>query len=119
MDLKTFVSEVITQVGEGILDAQEKAQGRYHVGNIVDARGILIDMPKQDNMPNVHAVAFDIAVVVQGRDGTQKGGEISIPIVKLELGGKKTTEQINEKTSRVMFSVPVVWPSRIVGERKK
>ena len=113
MDLKTFVSEVITQVGEGILDAQEKAQGRYHVGNIVDARGILIDMP------NVHAVAFDIAVVVQGRDGTQKGGEISIPIVKLELGGKKTTEQINEKTSRVMFSVPVVWPSRIVGERKK
>lgn len=119
MDLKTFVSEVITQVGEGILDAQEKAQCRYHVGNVVDARGILIDMSKQDNMPNVHAVAFDIAVVVQGRDGTQKGGEISIPIVKLELGGKKTTEQINEETSRVMFSVPVVWPSRIVGERKK
>ena len=87
MDLKTFVSEVITQVGEGILDAQEKAQGRYYVGNVVDARGILIDMPKQDNMPNVHAVAFDIAVVVQGRDGTQKGGEISIPIFKLELGG--------------------------------
>ena len=94
MDLKTFVSEVITQVGEGILDAQERSNNQYSVSPLVGFSDGNIQLTGSEKQSYVQSIDFDIAIVVQDKDGTQAGGKLSIPFVNLSLGASNSEEKL-------------------------
>ena len=119
MDLKTFVSEVITQVGEGILDAQERSNNQYSVSPLVGFSDGNIQLTGSEKQSYVQSIDFDIAIVVQDKDGTQAGGKLSIPFVNLSLGASNSEEKLTGNTSRVRFSIPVVWPYQNIVSHKK
>ena len=119
MYLKTFVSEVITQVGEGILDAQERSNNQYSVSPLVGFSDGNIQLTGSEKQSYVQSIDFDIAIVVQDKDGTQAGGKLSIPFVNLSLGASNSEEKLTGNTSRVRFSIPVVWPYQNIVSHKK
>ena len=115
MNIREFVADALTQICEGIREAQAKARG---TGALIAPRltedGFLAH-PDQ-KAPTVASVSFDLAVEVttaSATDGTSgaKGG-ISVVGLNLSLGGEEKTALQNGSavTSRLQFTIPVRWP---------
>lgn len=115
MDLKTFVTETLTQIADGIKAAQEQQEKRgaifspchYTYGKkaflSTDANG------NHNNSNELQAVDFDVALTVSNNvSGGAKAG-LEVMGVSL-LGAKAEVAQQNETVSHVKFNVFVSWP---------
>ena len=105
MELKTFVSESLTQIIDGIKDAQEKTRGSGGIINpkipvILNAYAIYEKMTKQ--------IDFDVAVTVQEESDIKSGAGVAIgPVV---IGTRIDDKSSEGRLSRIKFTVPVVYP---------
>ncbi len=114
MDLKTFIAESLTQIAEGIEEAQKSDSGAIFSPRIdyTDkgrprlAGGMVTYAPQM--------IEFDVAVTVTESDGEKGGGKIGVSF--LNIGGEMTTSSENSSTSRIRFEIPVVWPE---GRKQK
>ena len=115
MNIKEFVADALTQICDGIRDAQARTEG---MGALIAPRltedGFLAH-PDQKS-PTVASVRFDLAVEVttaSATDGTSgaKAG-ISVIGLKAAVGGeeKATLRNSSAATSRLQFSIPMCWP---------
>jgi hypothetical protein len=112
MELQQFVAEAITQVINGVKDAQAATAD---TGADVNPQGMRF-IPEQvgsrqwDTRTEIFAeqVEFDVAVSVESRD-TNKGG-FGIVVGTLSLGAAKQKEKASSAMSRIRFRVPVVFP---------
>jgi len=112
MDLKTFVAETISQIVEGVSDAQMncKVAGSY-VNPLLastDARlgehGLFIAQGGTAQL-----VQFDVAITATAGSGT-KGG-IGVVVAAFTLGSTGQSSQENSASSRVKFCVPLTLPT--------
>lgn len=115
MDLKTFVSETLIQIVEGVSEAQRLV--RENGGNAsVNPHQIAAESKQKIGQPT--PVEFDVALVVSEESQTQQGskaggsaGFLAVAKVSAELneqtGGKSKTEAV----SRVKFSVRLAQPA--------
>ncbi len=94
MDIKTFVSESLTQIIQGIENAQQE-NGNSVVNPV---RRKISDETMQD-------IDFDIAVTVEKETGT-KGG-IAVLAGAFTLGSQGQSKASDITASRIKFSIPV------------
>jgi hypothetical protein len=111
MDLKTFVAETLTQIVEGVADAQRRCA---NLGARVNPPGISGTSEAQgwadeDGAP-AQAVRFDVAVTASEGSGTKGGIGVVAGVFTLGSAGHSKTE--HAASSRVQFVVPLVLPLR-------
>lgn len=110
MELKTFISETLTQILEGVTDAQSKTAqtgGRVipHVRTPRESANLYGHT--NDKLP-VILVDFDVSVFAQEGTGT-KGG-IGITMGVLALGSKGESNQQQNSTNKIKFQIPIALP---------
>jgi len=111
MDLKEFVAETITQIVEGVKDAQSRAKQHGarvnpHLTTSADLavkHGILIASGSAAQL-----VGFDVAITA--KEGTETKGGIGIVVGAFALGSTGQSKEEGSAVSRVKFCVPLVLP---------
>ena len=104
MDLKDFVSDVLTEIAEGIALAQEKSEGKYRISPTHVSQHPKTSDHMEYTNDALECVEFDIAItsknIVNGKI------ETGVFVVGGNVHGKNEQENI----SRVKFPVYVAWP---------
>ena len=108
MDLKDFVAQTLTQIVEGVKEAQGAIRPHGAVINprfrgIPDGEG-LIQTPSGASQ----VVQFDVALSV--KEGTATKGGIGVLTGMINLGSAGQSNAENSSLSRVKFLVPLVLP---------
>lgn len=108
MDLKEFVSEALTQIVEGVMEAQEKIKdtGAVIVPNMSGKSGGNFIRIDNDTMI-LQNVEMNVALSVIEREGKQGG----IGIAKvIHAGINSESGSQNETTNSIRFEVPMALP---------
>lgn len=110
MDLKEFVSDVLVQVADGVVEAQ----GRSKTGTLInppllrDGEGYGVNEgARGPGLPQM--IEFDVCITVEDAATLDGKGEIRV----VAIGGVKGNAQkvhTRSHVSRVRFVVPVCWP---------
>ncbi|WP_177230724.1 hypothetical protein [Rhizobium sp. NFR07] len=103
MDIKSFVSETLTQILEGVREAQKRPGGQD-----IAADGYSIGAPDGQLMDGgtsgiFTTVGFDISVIAEAKEG---GSSVRVADTHVMDGASKTAQN----ASRVKFSVHVRLP---------
>jgi hypothetical protein len=118
MELKDFVAQSLTQIAQGVVEAQDNlaplgakanprmrrlfTQGEKNYASIGEAEG--------DGGNPVLMVSFDVAVTTT--EGTKTQGRISVVTGILSLGSAGATDKGNAAASRIAFQVPLLLPAQ-------
>ncbi len=113
MELKYFISETLSQIIDGVIDAQEKVQqsgasgGRIspHVRSISESASLY--GRTNDKLP-VILVDFDVSVEAKEESGT-KGG-IGVVSGIFNLGSSGESKENRQSSNNIKFSIPVALP---------
>jgi hypothetical protein len=97
MDIKTFVSESLTQILEGVEVAQEK--------NIKSA--VNPAFGSAHTKEKLTEIEFDIAVTIES--GTETKGGIAVFGGAINLGSQGKSNKTDATINRIKFSVPVAF----------
>lgn len=119
MDLKDFVRQTITQVLEGVADAQSDAMESDGFVNpplsgtqsAAAGHGLLAGMGGAATI-----MQFDVALTAEDGKGTKGGIGVVTGLVSLGSTGESNTKSAS--TSRVQFSVPIQLPIQNIGSKK-
>jgi hypothetical protein len=111
MELREFVTEILSQVIEGVKAAQLRAKEHGARVNphlttsaeLAVKHGILIASGGAAQL-----VQFDVALTA--REGTGTKGGVGIVVGAFALGSTGQSQAENSSVSRVKFSVPLVLP---------
>ena len=113
MELKTFVTETLNQIIDGVKDAQKNSAQQ---GGEVNPPIFTRPDKGQDRLQHmdiasalVQEVSFDVAVTAV--EGTQTKGGIGVFIGVVGLGSQGQSNTSTQSVSRIKFSVPIMLPS--------
>jgi len=119
MDLKTFVSQTLIQIVEGVADAKAHIEG-LGIGAAVNPERTYGDGPAHARASEVE---FDVAVTVASSDRERDGHRVEggasgmLAVVSLkaraETDGESTHERRDEAISRVKFGVRIGQPGNV------
>ena len=109
MDLKEFVSQTLTQIMDGVREAQTATTHGGIVSPALRHFGKLTDIAQTDVGDYTQMVEFDVALTVEQGTGT-KGG-IGLVVGPVTLGSTGQSSAQNSSVNRVKFRVPVVLPT--------
>ena len=107
MDLKTFISESLKQIAQGIQEAQSSDTGAWICPSVIDKEKPQARAPNH-HYPHVQEIDFDIAVTVT--EDARKEGSARLSVMSVKIGGTLEKASVNSTVSRVRFSLPVRWP---------
>jgi hypothetical protein len=113
MELKDFISQALSQIVDGVKEAQEKAseQGAYiNPTNIKDrdtsSRHIFIN----DKSIDVNNIDFEVEVSTM--DGNSKSGKAGIFVADIiSVGAKNENQNTTMARNKLSFVVPVALPT--------
>jgi hypothetical protein len=117
MELKTFVTETLAQIVEGVSEAQKRI-AEMDVGAAVNPGAV--DSASARKIGKASPVDFDVAVLISEESAEQTGsaakaslGLISVVSARTaaELESRSSGGQRNETTSRIKFSVQLAQPA--------
>lgn len=117
MDLKTFVTETLTQVVAGIADAKEQIAAS---GTGAQINPFWKSSESSKEAGRATPVEFDVAITVMSEGEETAGGKASgkvgfLSVVSASFSAEGAAEakegRRNESTSRVKFSVMLAQPS--------
>jgi hypothetical protein len=122
MDLKTFVAETLTQIVEGVAEAQKRIDGG---GTGAAVNPDWVDSSSQATHGRAKPVEFDVAVMA-GEESTENTGEklagsvglISVLTARAaaEIDSRNVGAQRHETTSRIKFTVMLAQPGKITRQ---
>jgi predicted ATP-dependent Lon-type protease len=111
MDLKTFISETLIQISEGVEDAQKrlKEQGLDAVINTNMTETAVGHLVTGGRRRSVEFVEFNVAVLATEGKETKAGVGVAVAsILNLNAGGK-SNESLGRET-RIKFKIPMSYP---------
>ena len=112
MDLKEFVGQALTEIVQGVLNAQSALgkNGKCINPQLSTQQGSLEELGKLVSIQGqlVQAIEFDVAVTATKGKGT-KGG-IGVVAGVLALGSQGQSNSENSSVTRIKFTVPVSLP---------
>jgi hypothetical protein len=122
MDLKEFISNSLTQIVDGIRDAQERSTGTgawiSPLGEHMPARASGAQhISSVGGYQYLDEVKFDVAISVTEEKTAGAKGSLKIMSVAIGAGGEVASQ--HGAVSRIQFAVPVVWPGRTNEQRAK
>lgn len=113
MELKDFISETLTQITSGVLDAREKitklnANARVNpyldpMADLLTNQGFLLA-----GGDAVQMVAFEVSVTTKDTSTTKGGMGIFVAPLALGSSGQSNNEQTG--SSKISFRVPITLP---------
>ena len=112
MELKDFIAQTISQIMEGVIEAQGLAQKS---GGAVNPKGQMYLAPDAAPLMDKGTtrigdfINFDVAIEVTEGKEESGGAKISVPTIG-GLGGKLFRKLENKSVSRVSFRLPVIYP---------
>jgi len=109
MELKDFIKETITQIVEGVVEAQEQINKH---GAEINPKKVQFREAGQNNYYNSgkpQAVEFDIGLTSIKKTGSSEG--IGVFLGSVSLGKKNEEGDEHTAISRIKFSLPLVLPS--------
>ena len=114
MDLRQFVSTTLSQIVEGIVDAQKAVlqhEAYINPGNLMRNATNTSESAIWDNRTNNYArsVVFDVVLTVE--EGTNTGAKIGVVAGVFNLGANGASENKQASVSRVQFTIPVLFPA--------
>jgi len=115
INLKDFISEAITQITDGIIEAQKTNSGK---GCIINPKTIQtmgtpetityrLDSTNQ-NIGTVSILNFDL--IIDANEKTDAGGGLKVRAAIVELGGGIKREETSTLNNKLSFSIPVSFP---------
>jgi len=120
MDLKDFVQSSLSQIAEGIIDANEALSD---TDAIVNPTEIIVNSDssqaygrtrspvlQEDPTRVVEKVEFDVAVTVQEGESTNAG--IKVSVMSIGIGASGESSSTLGSQSRIKFTIPIVFPSK-------
>lgn len=115
MDLSDFINETIKEIVKGV----EKAQSELaNTSVIVNPQEAGREKEEVKNSPHtIHYVDFEVVVFVEEQIKEGRKAGISIKVVSANIG--KSNEDRESKTTKVRFSIPVVYPYMSNGNAPK
>lgn len=113
MELKNFISQVLTSIVEGVVEAQNISRplgALVNPGGLTKTTGaISADAIWDDSTNNIaRLVTFDIAVTAES--GKNTSAKIGVLAGLLDLGANGASQQKELAASRIQFSVPLLLP---------
>ncbi len=110
MELREFVAMAITDITNGLADAQEAIKD---VGGTINpigikAPGVYVGDSDSENEVQVQRIEFDVAVTTT-QDETTKGGIGVMGVVS--FGASKSDNISASHVTNIKFSVPIVFPA--------
>lgn len=119
MYLQEFVQETITQLVEGLVEAQKKVKGKgcIIIPNEIwtpdaTSQPMIFTSPRnKDNSGRyVSMIEFDVAITVDNKEGLD--GKLKVKVAGiLDVGGGGEMAKTDTTTSRIKFKVPVALPT--------
>jgi hypothetical protein len=108
MNLREFVSTVLTDIINGVRDAQEEAGKSPDSGAIVAPGTYLYPdgTPEEGSRPQ--NVEFDVAVTSEEGKSSKKG--LGIVVASIGIGAQGQSEAKSSSVSRIKFIIPLVLP---------
>ncbi len=120
MELKDFIAQTISQIMEGVIEAQKVAE---EAGGAVNPKGqIYINQESapfmdKDTTRIRDFINFDVAIEVT--DGKEQSGNAKISVLSIGGFGGEITEGVQNKSiNRVNFRLPVIYPKGAYKEEK-
>lgn len=113
MDLKEFTKETLTQIIEGVKEANthiESSGAFVPSSNLSSIGGELMYSNKDGYDHHVINVDFDVAISVSESKENNKGGSLKI-LDMASVGGEKNKSYENTSSSRIKYSIPLALPS--------
>jgi len=119
MDLRDFVKNTLTQIVDGVIDAEkelgEKGASVNPVGGYFDQKQ-LGRRPWSFKDGITETVEFDVALTNAEKEGTSGG--IGVLLGSINLGAKGSSEESISSVTRIKFSVQILLPKGMELERR-
>jgi hypothetical protein len=121
MELKDFIAQTISQIMEGVKEAQKLAE---KLGGGVNPKGQVYltaeSAPFMDKETTRIGdfIHFDVEVEVTEGKTESGGAKISIPSIG-GFGGKLSRKKQNRSINRVKFRLPVIYPKGKFNEKER
>ena len=112
MDIKEFIKTTLSQIVEGVAEAQSTVAPLGGIVSPAMASGItehtqFLGLSEGGSL--VFAIDFDVAVTVNAAEGTKAGAKLEVmSLVNLGAGGESSKS--SQSMSRVKFRVPLALP---------
>ena len=109
MELKDFIKETITQIINGVVEAQEQISKH---GAEINPKKVQFREAGQHNYYNSgkpQNIDFDIGLTTIQKNGSTEA--IGVFLGSISLGKKNEAEDEHTAVSRIKFSLPLVLPS--------
>jgi len=117
MQLHEFITETLTQIAEGVNNANKRLQGssavvnprnvNYNRDGNIRTYGWLTE--NKERLRAVHLVDFD--VVVTATEGKENKGGLGVAFAGIGLGSTRKEDQEHIAQNRIKFSIPMVLPN--------
>lgn len=113
MELKDFVAATLTQICQGVKNAQQSAPGNAVIAPITNKEGFASEYSKAQERPLI--VHFDVELNVAKSSDTASGRgsfDISVASVRIAMqgGSPASNSEAQKSCTRVSFDVPILFP---------
>lgn len=105
MDIRTFVTEALVQIQEGVQSAIDRRMSSDINTGAINPQFSPFDKGRDALVEKVH---FDLAVTVRSSEASGAGGSISI--LQISFDGNKSKSQEEDTVSRIQFAVRIIPP---------
>lgn len=118
MNLQDFVSQALTEIAEGVKDAQKKVSdinqrpSHIYTQSQIGGSNLILGLDKDGNP--IHMIDFDVAVT--SSEGTETKGGIAVVSGLISLGSQGKSQETTQSVSRIKFKVPVCLPINNIEE---
>jgi hypothetical protein len=114
MELKEFITKTLTEIIDGVSDAQKYAEtkgAKVNPGKLALLKAGTSQPTFSDSRHEnfVQIIDFDIAVVAS--DNTKDKAGIGVFAGAFGIGGQMQNEENNSNNSRIKFSIPIFLPT--------
>lgn len=111
MQLKDFVSTVLTELVNGICSAQDECLrngGIVNPPNLVATNKNSASLFDQHSGRLVQVIDFEVALTTKESSGKKAG--VGVFVTVFGLGAQGTSKESTSEVGRVRFSIPIMFP---------
>lgn len=109
MQLREFIKQVMTQIVDGVRDAQEQNGGAFVVP-AGDGGHKYADHPRFAASARLKSTIVDFDVAITAEDADKVEGGAGVKVFSIQFGAKGEASTKDTTVSRVQFAVPLLLP---------
>jgi hypothetical protein len=109
MQLREFIKTVMTEIVEGVRDAQDQNGGAFIVP-AGDGGHKYADHPRFAASARMKSTIVDFDVAITAEDAAKIEGGAGIKVLSIQFGAKGENSTKDTTVSRIQFAVPLLLP---------